>query len=62
MASQREQLVSALQRIASECTTSAEVQKKADEERLGVAVTVTYCGRSYMGMAMSHEHSGVIPF
>lgn len=58
----RDDLVAGLKRIAGTCRTGADVQAQVNKEFPGVCVTLCYLGSSFMGMAMSHEHDGVISF
>ncbi|MFY2597127.1 hypothetical protein ACOTHJ_13175 [Achromobacter xylosoxidans] len=58
----REALVAGLTRIAGTCRTGADVQVQVNKEYPGVSVTLCYLGDSFMGMAMSHYHDGVISF
>jgi hypothetical protein len=60
--SSRAELIRDLKRFASQCCSTEEVQSIVNKEHPGVAVTVTYCGPMFMGMAMSHKHRGVISF
>ena len=58
----KEQLICELRKLAAKCSSNEQFRDMLSEEIHGVCATVVYCGRMYMGMAMSHFHNGSISF
>lgn len=58
----RAALVAELQSLASQTGDNTKFRELVAKRLPGIAATAAFCGRSYMGMAMSHWHTGSIQF